>query len=149
MIRLTTFIRGQGSGLDRIRMAALELVLLAGLPALSQQPGTIADRVVTAADPQQSYALYLPSRYTPSKRWPVIFAFDPAGRGRAPVELFRAAAESRGYIVAGSNNSRNGPGRPQMAAVAAMVGDVEQRFSVDPQRLYAAGFSGAARVAGM
>lgn len=149
MIRLTTCMRGQGSGLDRIRMAAFALVLLAGLPALSQQPGTIADRVVTAADPQQSYALYLPSSYTPSKRWPVIFAFDPAARGRAPVELFRAAAESRGYIVAGSNNSRNGPGRPQMAAAAAMLGDVERRFSVDPQRLYAAGFSGAARVAGM
>ena len=70
--------------------------------------GQIIDRVTCAADPSQSYALFVPAEYTPSRSWPVIFAFDPGGRGRVPVERYQAAAERYGYIVVGSNNSRNG-----------------------------------------
>ena len=125
------------------------LMLLIALPAVAQQPGKIADRVVTTKDPQQSYALYLPSSYTPEKRWPVIFAFDPGANGKTPVEIFASAAESRGYIVVGSNNSKNGPRKASIAAFLAMLDDVQRRFAVDPQRLYATGFSGGARVAGL
>jgi len=126
----------------------LPLLLLA-LPLLAQQPGQITERVVTARDPQQSYALYLPSGYTPNKAWPVIFAFDPEARGVEGVKAFREAAEKYGYIVAASNNSRNGALRPQVDAAVAMMGDVQQRFSLDTQRIYAAGFSGGARMAGL
>lgn len=124
------------------------LAMLAATAA-AQQPGAVTERVVTMSDAAQSYALYLPSSYAPQKRWPVIFAFDPGARGKVPVELFRAAAEARGYIVAGSNNSRNGPIKPEMQAFAAMLEDVQRRFSIDTQRMYTAGFSGGARVAGM
>src|SRR3712207_1732929 len=50
---------------------------------------TVIERVVCAGDASQSYALYLPSNYTPARRWPIIYGFDPAARGRVPVELFR------------------------------------------------------------
>src|SRR5262249_14042775 len=56
-------------------------------------------------------------------------------------------AEQYGYIVAGSNNSRNGPWPVSGAAVVAMPADVSRRFSVDPQRIYLTGLSGGARVA--
>jgi len=109
--------------------------------------GTIVDDVKCAADPSQSYALYLPSRYTPDRAWPVLLAFHPAARGRAMVEKYAAAAEQYGFIVAGSNNSRNGPWELQRAAVAAMPADVGRRFSVDPKRVYLTGMSGGSRVA--
>ena len=32
----------------------------------------------------QSYVLYIPSGYTAAKRWPIVYFFDPAGRGRRP-----------------------------------------------------------------
>ncbi|MDP9268030.1 MAG: hypothetical protein M3P27_06845 [Acidobacteriota bacterium] len=111
--------------------------------------GQVMDRVGTLSDPAQSYPLYLPSAYTPKRQWPVIFAFDPAARGKVPVELFREAAEKYGYIVAGSNDSRNGPRREQTTAATAMMADVQQRFPLDPARVYAAGFSGGARMAGL
>jgi predicted esterase len=115
--------------------------LSADLPA-----GEIVDRVPCAADPSQSYALFVPANYTPSQPWPVIFAFDPGGRGRIPVERFRAAAERYGYIVVGSNNSRNGSTEiPKI--LAAMTDDVAARLAVDPKRVYLAGMSGGARVA--
>ncbi len=109
--------------------------------------GHIVDSVPCAADPSQSYALYLPSRYTPDRAWPVLLAFHPSARGRAMVEKYAAAAEQYGYIVAGSNNSRNGPWEVSRAAVAAMPADVQRRFSIDPKRIYVTGMSGGSRVA--
>ena len=69
--------------------------------------GVVIPSVACAAKPEQTYALYLPSQYTPDRRWPVLFAFDPAARGRVAVEVLREAAEKYGYVVAASNNSRN------------------------------------------
>jgi dienelactone hydrolase len=132
----------------------LGVALLCGAAAGAQEPATlkrgeVIPRVVCAGQPEQSYALYLPSNYTPAREWPVLLAFDPAGRGALPVRLLKDAAEEFGYIVAGSNNSRNGPARLQAEAAEAVMRDVASRLRVDPRRLYTAGFSGGARVAAM
>jgi hypothetical protein len=74
-------------------------------------------------------------------------AFHPSARGRAMVEKYQAAAERYGYVVAGSNNSRNGPWSVSVAAVHAMSLDLGKRFSIDAQRIYLTGMSGGARVA--
>jgi poly(3-hydroxybutyrate) depolymerase len=103
--------------------------------------------VVTRADPQQTYALYLPSTYTSARRWPVLFAFDPGARGYRAVECFRAAAEKHGYILAASNVSQNGPMEVCVRAAMAMMRDVLERFAPDDRRLYVTGFSGGAWVA--
>jgi dienelactone hydrolase len=108
--------------------------------------GQIVDEVKCTADAAQSYALYLPSNYSPDRAWSVIFAFDPLARGRAPLVQYQAAAEKYGYIVAGSNNSKNGPWAVSLNAAQAMLADVSSRFSVDPKLLYATGLSGGARV---
>ena len=123
--------------------------LVAGAASHAQEPGKVTDPVVTAADARQSYALYLPSAYNTQKKWPVIIVFDPFARGAAAIEPFRAAAEKHGYILAGSNNSRNGPAQPSLDAFVAMYNDVRARFRVDDARVYTAGLSGGARVAGM
>jgi|SRR5262245_40021626 len=133
-----------------VRLATLMLgivVLAARAQAPSLPTGTIVDEVTCAADATQTYALYLPSRYSPARQWSVLLAFHPGGRGRSMVEKYRAAAEQYGYIVAASNNSRNGPWSVSVAAVNAMTGDIAQRFAVNPQRVYATGMSGGARVA--
>jgi pimeloyl-ACP methyl ester carboxylesterase len=109
--------------------------------------GTIIESVVCQQDAGQSYALYLPSNYTPSKRWPIVYGFDPAARGREPLELFREAAEKYGYILVGSNNSRNGPNLNLAAILKTIWEDTHARFSIDERRVYAAGMSGGARVA--
>jgi dienelactone hydrolase len=67
--------------------------------------------------------------------------------GQFPVQRFQQAAEKYGYIVAGSNNSRNGEWQSSLAAIRAMPADVTARFSIDLKRVYTAGFSGGARVA--
>jgi dienelactone hydrolase len=131
---------------------AILIVLLGSLrapacPAVDDLPkGQIIDKVPCQADASQSYALYLPSSYSPVRSWPILFCFDPGARGRVPVELFRAAAEQYGYILAGSNNSRNGPQGQSAESRKAMWEDTQSRFTIDPARIFAAGMSGGARV---
>jgi dienelactone hydrolase len=127
----------------------LHLILLLALssaPGDSLPAGQILDDVKCAADASQSYALYLPSNYTADREWPVILGFDPGGRGRNAVERYQAAAEQYGYIIAASNNSRNGSPETGKAA-ASMANDVFSRFHINAKRIYTAGMSGGARVA--
>lgn len=109
--------------------------------------GQLVEKVTCARDPNQSYALYLPRNYDKGRKWPVLYAFDPGARGRIPVERFKDAAERYGWIVVGSNNSRNASIQSSIDAWNAMVQDTTDRFSIDAGRAYAAGFSGGARVA--
>lgn len=111
------------------------------------QAGRVYERVVCKNSPDQSYALYLPSSFSPTRAWPLVAAFDPGARGNAPVERFKEAAELYGYIVCGSNNSRNGPLAPSAEAAKAMLSDVAARFSIDQKQVYLTGFSGGARAA--
>jgi predicted esterase len=111
------------------------------------QPGRVIERVVCKDNPNQTYALYLPSNYSPARKWPLLAAFDPGARGNIPVERFKDAAERYGYIVCGSNNSQNGPLAPSAEAAKAMLGDVAARIAIDDRRVYLTGFSGGARAA--
>jgi dienelactone hydrolase len=127
----------------------LRFILLLALTSLGGEtlpPGQILPDVKCAADASQSYALYLPSTYSADRAWPVILAFEPGGRGRNPVDRYQLAAEQYGYIIAGSNNSRNGSSEDGKAA-SAMAKDVTSRFHINIQRIYTAGMSGGARVA--
>ena len=116
-------------------------------PAEELPRGRVVESVTTLKDPSQTYALYLPSNYTSARRWPVLYCLDPIARGAVPVKLFSEAAERFGWVVAGSNTSRNGPLKPALDAAVAMFEDVHARLSIDPQRTYMAGFSGGARQA--
>jgi len=127
------------------------LALYAGGIATAQTlpRGQIVDDVQCADDETQHYSLYLPSTFTPTRKWPVILAFDAGGRGRRGVERYQAGAERYGYIVVGSSNSRNGPWKRSLDAAKAMTADMIGRFPVDLARVYTAGMSGGARVAMM
>ena len=54
------------------------------LPLLAQEvpAGKVVERVACRADDRQSYALYLPSTYTPERSWPILYCLDPGARGR-------------------------------------------------------------------
>jgi len=108
-------------------------------------PAGFTERVACIASPDQSYASYTPSSFDPSRPWPILLCFDPAGKGDRPVRLFQSAAEKHGYIVVGSYNSRNGPWQDNRLATDALLRDVISRWPIDRRRVYAVGFSGGAR----
>ena len=136
---------------SELTAVGLLLALLTPGTGLTQDlpRGQVVDDVPAVDDQAQRFALYLPSTFTADRSWPLILAFDAGGRGRRAVERYQAAAERYGYIVAGSNNSRNGPWKRSLDAAKAMTADLTGRFPVDLKRIYTAGMSGGARVAMM
>lgn len=127
--------------------------MLLALPSMAlpqaspPEKGKVIAKVVCTENPAQSYALYLPTSYSAEKPSPIIYVFDPAARGALAVEAIHPAAEKYGYIVAASNNSRNGPLAGGSDAVNALFQDTHQHYAIDDRRLYTAGFSGGARLA--
>ncbi len=138
-----------------LRFTPLSLILLflfsapATLAQAEQLPrGKVIEKVACAGNPAQSYALYLPSGYTASKRYPILYAFEPMARGPLPVNRFKDAAEKYGYIVAASNNSSNYISPEEVkAAIVAIFDDTVKRLSIDEGRVYTTGFSGGSRIA--
>lgn len=111
-------------------------------------PGQVNSRVTCLRDSTLSYALFLPKNYDPSRRYPLIIAFDSHADGKLPVNLFSAEAEGNGFIIAGSNNSKNGVSWDiTLFQYEVMRRDILQRLSIDTARIYTAGFSGGSRVA--
>ncbi len=111
-------------------------------------PGKVISRVTCLQDTNVSYALFLPKSYDPAKRYPLVIAFDAHAAGKLAVELFSAQAKLLGYIVAGSNNSKNGIALDiTLTQYELMRRDILQRLSIDTNRIYTAGFSGGSRVA--
>jgi pimeloyl-ACP methyl ester carboxylesterase len=135
--------------LTNLRRSVLLFVIASVTTARAQDlpRGSLVDAVKCATDASQTYALYLPSTYSAERSWSLLMGFHPGGRGRAMVETYESAAEQYGYIVVGSNNSRNGPWDVSIAALRAMSDDVARRFNIDPNRVYLTGMSGGARVA--
>lgn len=124
------------------------LLVAATSPLTPLMPGQIVDGVACPADPAVTYAYYLPSHYTVSNRYPILFVFDPRKRGAFGAELFREAAEQYGWIVVSSNNTESDTdAQPSIHAIETMLPDAQHRFSVDTKRVYLAGFSGTAIIA--
>jgi tetratricopeptide (TPR) repeat protein len=123
-------------------------VLAAEAPAPGFPLGQLAEKVACAADPGETYTLYLPSGYKADRAWPILYAMDPRSRGTHAAERFRAAAEKHGYIVASSNNTLSDTTiSPNVKAFQAMWTDTHARFRIDDRRVYLAGFSGTVRSA--
>lgn len=115
---------------------------------LQVRPGAINGPIACLGAPEYSYELYVPSRFSPDRSWPVLYVFDPRGRGRLGAELFEDAAEARGYLVVSSNDTESdNPQAPNSAVINALWNDTQQRLPIDARRVYAAGFSGGARLA--
>jgi predicted esterase len=121
---------------------------LAAVPPVQSPVGEMVEGIACASDPTQTYTLYLPRSFDTAKRWPVLLIFDPRGRSVLAAELFREAADTYGWILVSSDNTRSdGPMEPNVVALNALWPEVHTRLPVQSERVYAAGFSGGAAVA--
>jgi predicted esterase len=144
------------------------------------KPGVVHEKIVCAERPGRSYALYLPepappqtseasppgsaqrgqdqpsppphqrSRNSGNQLYPVLIVFDPHGDGMFPLKLYQNLAEKYGFIMLGSNDSKNGLPAEEVNSIAdALIHEARTVYPVDTNRIYLLGFSGGARVAAM
>jgi hypothetical protein len=110
--------------------------------------GKVIDSVICQSQNSQSYALYLPSYYSSDKKFPCIYFFDSHARGSMPVKLYKDLAEKYGFVLIGSNVSKNGiEWTATSGVVNVLMQDSRSRINIDQQRIYTSGFSGGSRVA--
>ncbi len=110
--------------------------------------GVLLLHITCLADALQSYALYVPAIKKDSFP-PVIFCFDPHGDGSLPLTKYKYLADASGFILIGSNNSKNGTDwKTTQSILNTLFTDVQNRLSFNRHRMYACGFSGGAKVAG-
>lgn len=110
-------------------------------------PGRLIDTVRCTADPTQSYALYIPVRGG-KEALPAVYFFDSHGAGSLPLRKYKALADAFGFILIGSNNSKNGNDWNTTETIwRRLWEDTRQRLKINGARVYTAGFSGGAKVA--
>ena len=83
----------------------------------------------------RSYAWYIPQKGN-GKAMPVVFFFDPHGDGTLPLNKYKTLAEAYGFILIGSNHSKNGNDWPTTENIwNSLITDVRQRLKIDERRL--------------
>lgn len=109
--------------------------------------GKLVERVVCRTDAAQTYALYIPIKGNKGPL-PVVYLFDPHGDGVLPLKKYKSLADAYGFILVGSNNSKNGNDWQVTGNIwRHLSDDTRSRLNIDDKRVYTCGFSGGAKVA--
>lgn len=117
---------------------------------ITLKKGTIIDAIPVNDSISENFALYLPTSFKISKKWPIVFVFDMKGRGRQALSMFRQAAEEQGYILAASNSVRDSITLSKNILISSrMFNKVYSILPIKKDRSYTAGFSGGARLASL
>jgi len=115
---------------------------------ISIRKGAVVDNLAVNDSISETFAIYLPTNYSNEKPWPVIFVFDPEGRGKSVAQLFRQPGEKQGYVIVASNNIKSKDSLLNNLRVGTrLMTRVFNLFSVDRNRIYTAGLAEGAEVA--
>lgn len=115
---------------------------------ISLRRGAVTDDISVNDSIPETFAIFLPTSYSNEKAWPVIFVFDPEGRGKSVAQLFRQPGEEQGYVIVASNNMKSDDSLLNNLEVATrLMSRVFNLFSVDRNRVYTAGLAEGAVVA--
>ncbi len=119
--------------------------------ALAQEltVGVVLDTVKCLNIPAQTYALYLPTKFSKqeAKEYALLMIFEPAARGALPVKKYKRLAEKYSVVLACSNNSKNGSWQLAFESGEAVLNDVLNKTGITKDKVYFSGFSGGSRAA--
>ncbi|MFO7720012.1 MAG: hypothetical protein R6W85_06195 [Gillisia sp.] len=115
---------------------------------LTLKKGLVMDSLKVNASISETFSLFLPKSYSNDTTWPVVFVFEPQGRGKSAAQLFSHGAEEQGYIIIASNNIVAKDSLLNNLEVAnRMMSTAFNFFPLDTNRIYTAGFAEGAKVA--
>ena len=117
---------------------------------ITLKKGIIIDNIPVKDSLAESFALYLPTSFDITKKWPIVFVYDMQGRGKQVISMFRQAAEKQGYILAASNNVNDSLTLSKNVLISSRM--FNAAYSIIPikkDRSYTAGFAAGARMASL
>ena len=114
-------------------------------------------RSLPDGEDRRLYQVYVPSDYTPARRWPVILFLHGAGEGGRdgllPTEyqlgsaIRRNAARFPGLVVFPQVQRKAGWSEADVGVAMDALASTEREFATDPDRVYLTGVSSGARAA--
>ena len=117
-----------------------------GVPFEGLRPGVHTISVEAGAEGAKPVTLVLPEGYRPDRAWPLVYALHPSGEpaDRWSEQVRRMlGARAREFVIASPDYRQNYiAAKPPFAAEHAIFLDaVARRVHVDPNRVYAFGYS--------
>ncbi len=112
------------------------------------EKGQVISSIPVSNTTDETFALYLPQSYSDTLPQPIIFIYDPMGRGKVGIQAFMPAAEKYGLILVCSNNSRNAPYARNFDISNNLFNHIFSHFNIKDDEMFASGFSGGSRLAG-
>lgn len=135
--------------MKKLLLAIIAVCVITNLGAqeIRISKGGVTDSLPIPGLSEDTYALYTPRDYSADKSWPVVFVFDPLGRGASTANLFRLAAEEQQYLIVASNfNLTNKPIDSIIKTATSLMNGVLNAFPVEPGLVYTAGMGEGAQV---
>ncbi|MDT0678147.1 hypothetical protein [Autumnicola musiva] len=121
---------------------------MAGAQEMRILKGRVTDSIPVQDSLSGTYALYIPQSIDAGEVNPVIFVYDPKGRGALAAGLFRTVAEEQSYIIAASNSRYDEDSlQVNLTKALKLVGSVLRLIPVDTNLMYTAGLNEGAQVA--
>ncbi len=111
------------------------------------ETGKVIDSIAVSKASNETFALYLPTTFKSDQTSSILVVFSPSGMGAQGVQVFKEAAETYNYILACSNDSKNGPYDRNFAITERLFGHLFSNFNIKEGGVYLAGFSGGSRLA--
>lgn len=115
---------------------------------IALKKGAVVDSLPVSEDLTESFAMFLPRNYSEDKKWPIIFVFDPEGRGINSARLFSQAAGDQGFLIVASNSISSKDSLViNLERASRLLEKVILSFPVEMNRVYTAGLGHGALVA--
>ena len=117
---------------------------------ITLKKGAIIDDIKVSDSIAETFAIYLPSTFEMTKKWPVLFAYDTKGRGKRVMSMFKQAAEEQGYILVASNSINDSLSLSKNVLISSrMINAVFAMVPVALNRVYTGGYAESARLASL
>ncbi|MGB5819514.1 MAG: hypothetical protein WBG90_08505 [Saonia sp.] len=110
------------------------------------ETGKIIDSIPVSDATNETFTLYLPKSFDANKLSPIVFIFDPAGRGKTGIAPFVNVSETYGHVLVCSNAARNGPYNRNFDIADRLFAHIFSQFNIKENQIYLAGFSGGSRL---
>lgn len=130
-------------------MRVFVLVFFCSLAVIAQdlQKGVVIPAVQFGDSKDNTYALYLPSTYDESVKYPIVFVFDDHNNGARTAQRFSIGANLTQSIIVAPNYTFSDSLNVSLDESSKLINEVIQRYAIDSNKILLAGQGRGAIVA--
>ena len=146
-------IEKEGSDSKEVRRGSFTIAFterspLSAIPVFVERFWTEEKRIITGGKyniSEETFEVYVPSEYQHGTPYGLFVFISPGSSGTVP-SAYKPILDKHRLIWIGANNAGN-PREPwnRYGLAIDAVHNVKNRYTIDPQRVYAGGFSGGGR----